>query len=178
MHRGATLASMGSTPDDGPLGASWRLDLRGVLAAVSSGLYRLIKDHLAGGASRLAALLLPQILPVFSVVTPCQPGAALRDLVLVQPIQTTNCCGRQGVSSQRGADHGLDPVEGGLNCGHLRTEREAEVDQKPEDRPWRRLPGLTSKNSPGTTMTLCSRRREEAHAVVEGRGHLARLPQQ
>src|SRR5262245_2370526 len=32
-----------------------------------------------GGASRLAALLLPQILPVFLVVAPCQPGAALRD---------------------------------------------------------------------------------------------------
>jgi hypothetical protein len=29
-----------------------------------SGLFTLIKDHLAGGASRLAALLLPQILPV------------------------------------------------------------------------------------------------------------------
>jgi hypothetical protein len=55
----------------------------------TSGLYRLIKDHLAGGASRLAALLLPQILPVFSVVAPCHPGAALRDLVLVQPIQAT-----------------------------------------------------------------------------------------
>jgi plastocyanin len=42
------------------------------------------KDHLAGGASRLAALLLSQIRPVFSVVAPCHPGAALRDLVLVQ----------------------------------------------------------------------------------------------
>src|SRR5688572_925673 len=49
----------------------------------SSGPSTLIKDHFAGGASRLAALLLPQILPVFSVVAPCQPGAALRDLVLV-----------------------------------------------------------------------------------------------
>src|SRR5438067_9418918 len=52
--------------------------------AVASGPSTLIKDHLAGGASRLAALLLPQILPVFSVVAPCHPGAALRDLVLVQ----------------------------------------------------------------------------------------------
>jgi hypothetical protein len=34
-------------------------------------------------------LLLPQILPVFSVVAPCQPGAALRDLVLVQRGPTT-----------------------------------------------------------------------------------------
>jgi hypothetical protein len=62
------------------------LGLRGQSRS-TSGLYRLIKDHLAGGASRLAALLLPQILPVFSVVAPCHPGAALRDLVLVQPIQ-------------------------------------------------------------------------------------------
>src|SRR6478672_11064642 len=57
--------------------------------AVASGLSTLIKDHLAGGASRLAALLLPQILPVFSVVAPCHPGAALRDLVLVQRGQAT-----------------------------------------------------------------------------------------
>ena len=56
----------------------------------ASGLSTLIKDHLAGGASRLAALLLPQILPVFSVVAPCQPGAALRDLVLVQRGQATS----------------------------------------------------------------------------------------
>jgi hypothetical protein len=44
----------------------------------------LIKDHLAGGASQLAASLLPQILAVFSVVAPCHPGAALRDPILVQ----------------------------------------------------------------------------------------------
>src|SRR4051794_18671690 len=55
-----------------------------------SGPSTLIKDHLAGGASRLAALLLPQILPVFSVVAPCQPGAALRELVLVQRGQATS----------------------------------------------------------------------------------------
>src|SRR5438128_9891730 len=54
-----------------------------------SGPSTLIKDHLAGGASRLAALLLPQIPPVFSVVAPCHPGAALRDLVLVQRGQAT-----------------------------------------------------------------------------------------
>src|ERR687898_550927 len=55
-----------------------------------SGVSPLIKDHLAGGASRLAALLLPQILPVFSVVAPCHPGAALRDLVLVQRRHATS----------------------------------------------------------------------------------------
>src|SRR4051812_31255474 len=59
------------------------------LACNTSGLATLIKDHLAGGASRLTALRLPQILPVFSVDAPCHPGAALRDLVLVQRGQTT-----------------------------------------------------------------------------------------
>jgi len=56
---------------------------------MAGGLSRLIKDYLPGGASRLAALLLPQILPVFSVVAPCHPGAALRNLGLVQPRQAT-----------------------------------------------------------------------------------------
>src|SRR5947208_2447758 len=56
----------------------------------ASGPSTLIKDHLAGGASRLAALLLTQILPVFSVVAPCHPGAALRDLVLVQRGRATS----------------------------------------------------------------------------------------
>jgi hypothetical protein len=60
------------------------------LTGITSGLSTLIKDHLAGGASRLAALLLPQILPVSSVVAPCHPGAALRDLVLVQRGQATS----------------------------------------------------------------------------------------
>src|ERR1700730_10816044 len=61
-----------------------RADFKWLCGSATSGLSSLIKDHLAGGASRLAALLLPQILPVFSVVAPCHPGAALRDLVLVQ----------------------------------------------------------------------------------------------
>src|SRR5262245_58823743 len=56
----------------------------------ASGLSTLIKDHLADGASRLASLLLPQILPVFSVVAPCQTGAALRDLALLQRGQATS----------------------------------------------------------------------------------------
>jgi hypothetical protein len=33
--------------------------------------------HSTSDASRLAALLLAQILPVFSFVAPCQPGASL-----------------------------------------------------------------------------------------------------
>lgn len=55
----------------------------------TSDLSRLNKDHLPGGAFRLAALLLLLICPIFSVVAPCQPGAALRNLVLLQPRQTT-----------------------------------------------------------------------------------------
>ena len=57
---------------------------------MTSGLSSLIKDRLAGGASRLAALLLRQILPVSSVVAPCHPGAALRDPVLVQRGRATS----------------------------------------------------------------------------------------
>src|SRR5437867_7083486 len=64
--------------------------LQAVDVHAASGPSTLIKDHLAGGASRLAALLLPQILPVFSVVAPCHPGAALRDLVLVQRGRATS----------------------------------------------------------------------------------------
>src|SRR5436305_2540389 len=64
----------------------------------TSGLSTPIKDHLAGGASRLAALLLPQILPVFSVVAPCQPGAAL--LVLVERGQATSRAAYDERSSQ------------------------------------------------------------------------------
>src|ERR1700752_4527719 len=45
---------------------------------------------LAGGASRLAALLLPQICSIFSVVAPCHPGAALRDLVLLHRGRATS----------------------------------------------------------------------------------------
>jgi hypothetical protein len=36
-----------------------------------------VPRHSTSDASRLAALLLPQILPVFSVVAPCQSGASL-----------------------------------------------------------------------------------------------------
>src|SRR2546421_6182831 len=66
----------------------------------TSGPSSLIKEHLAGGASRLAALLLPQILPVFSVVAPCHPGAALRDLVLVQHGRATRLREQDDWSSQ------------------------------------------------------------------------------
>jgi hypothetical protein len=60
---------------------------------MTSGLFTLIKDRLPGGASRLAALLLPQILPVSSVVAPCDPGAARRNPVLVQREQATSRAG-------------------------------------------------------------------------------------
>jgi hypothetical protein len=56
---------------------------------MTRGLFTLIKDRLPGGASRLAALLLAQILPVSSVVAPCDPGAARRNPVLVQREQAT-----------------------------------------------------------------------------------------
>ncbi len=86
MHNDLRKATNLTRPrfrQDGPVGSQDR-------KCRLSGLSTLIKDHLAGGASRLAALLLPQILPVFSVVAPCHPGAALRDLVLVQRGQATS----------------------------------------------------------------------------------------
>ena len=67
--------------------ASWVQSAR---CSLTSGLFTLIKDRLPGGASRLAALLLPQILPVSSVVAPGDPGAARRNPVLVQREQATS----------------------------------------------------------------------------------------
>lgn len=45
--------------------------------------------HSRGAASRLTALLLPQIHQVFSVVAPCQPGASPRSVQ--RPTSTTDC---------------------------------------------------------------------------------------
>ena len=42
-----------------------------------------------GGASRLAALLLPHIGLICSVVAPCDPGAALRDFANASRFQGT-----------------------------------------------------------------------------------------
>ena len=57
---------------------------------MASGLSTLKEDHLAGGASRLAALLIAHICPICSLFAPGQPGAALRDLVLLQRGQATS----------------------------------------------------------------------------------------
>src|SRR6185369_13608956 len=57
---------------------------------VMNGLSASFVPRLSGGASRLAALLLPQILPVSSVVTPCHPGAALRGLCNASRFQGTS----------------------------------------------------------------------------------------
>jgi len=78
----------------GDAAAAWRL-LAALPALASARLEegatrQAARTNLAGAASRFAALLLPQILPVFSVVAPCDPGAGLRDLVLVQPRQATS----------------------------------------------------------------------------------------
>jgi hypothetical protein len=64
--------------------------MRGREPSGTSGLSALNKDHLSGTATRLAALLLAQIFPIFSLVAPCDPGAALRNLVLVQRGQATS----------------------------------------------------------------------------------------
>src|SRR5918995_68965 len=89
-----SVDSSGAVPDRGAAETRVTLGQRPGYSSrrATSGVSPLIKDHLAGGASRLAALLLPQILPVFSVVAPCHPGAALRDLVLVQRRHATSAC--------------------------------------------------------------------------------------
>src|SRR5882762_5426351 len=80
------------------------------LHLATSGLSTLIKDQLPGGASRMAALLLPQILPVFSVVAPCHTDAALRNLVLVRPRQATRSaarhCGQSPSDDRAGQERG------------------------------------------------------------------------
>src|SRR5882672_6224305 len=72
-----------STPTFMNFGSNGLVDISASLLR-AGGPCTLTKNHLAGGASRLAALLLPQILRVFSVVAPCHPGVALGDLVLAQ----------------------------------------------------------------------------------------------
>src|SRR5437773_4434866 len=51
-----------------------------ILAPVTSVLSQPILDNSPAGASRLAALLVAYILPVCALLSPCHPGAALRDL--------------------------------------------------------------------------------------------------
>jgi len=46
--------------------------------------------HSTDDASRLAALLLPQIFPIFSVVAPCQSGAS--PVSMRRGSSTTNSC--------------------------------------------------------------------------------------
>src|SRR6266508_3201986 len=48
-----------------------------------------------GGASRLAALLLAQILPVSSLVAPCDPGAAPRTYATIHWDGTLDCDGQR-----------------------------------------------------------------------------------
>jgi len=61
-------------------GRPWRLStLRGTDQLLSSGPSVSFVECLSGGASRLAALLIPHICPICSLFAPCQPGAALRN---------------------------------------------------------------------------------------------------
>src|SRR5882757_997982 len=45
--------------------------------------------RLPGGASRLAALLIGHLCPISSLFAPCDPGAARRHPILIQPRQAT-----------------------------------------------------------------------------------------
>src|SRR5439155_7367014 len=113
----------------------------------------LIKDHLAGGASRLAALPFPQILPVFSVVAPCHPGAALRDLVLVQ-------CGRATSAStglpQRRSTRPRASTPVGPRC---RSEPHANSNRERRDRQWRLAPESRNRRGQAHARELLSTRR-------------------
>ena len=57
-----------------------------IAAAQPSGPSTMKKDHLPGGASRLAALLVVQICPIFSLLAPCHPDAALRFFIVDGPL--------------------------------------------------------------------------------------------
>src|ERR1700674_2782891 len=77
-----------------------------------------VRLHSAGAASRLAALLLPQIFPIFSVVAPCQPGASPPSVQ--RRTSTTGCPSRHvrvrnlGTDEPGCADRAFDDVlEGG-----------------------------------------------------------------
>ena len=55
------------------------------LSAVEpSGLSTLKQYRLPGGASRLAALLIAHLCPTSSLFAPCDPGATLRQPILLQ----------------------------------------------------------------------------------------------
>ena len=88
----------------------------------ASGLSTLIKDWLPGGASRLASLLLSQILPVFSIVAPCDPGAALRNPVPVQRGQPTSRLQTRGNGP---SSHGPSRIVNGSNAKTQRCRRTA-----------------------------------------------------
>ena len=60
---------------------------------VPSGLSPLNQYRLPGGASRLAALLVAYIYPICALLAPCDPGAALRQSVMLQRTQTTSRIG-------------------------------------------------------------------------------------
>src|SRR5262245_671515 len=99
----------------------------------TSGLSSSFVKRLSGGASRLAALLLPQILPVFAVVAPCQRptrydrGASDQKLTVSQPLlrrrynaRASGNRGRTGTGAQSpfaSVARGADGSVSGDTCG-------------------------------------------------------------
>src|SRR5229473_8132354 len=61
--------------------------------------------HSSDAASRLAALLLPHILPVCSVVAPCQPGAS--PLSVLRWTRATGCWSPHWEASGKGKSHAV-----------------------------------------------------------------------
>ena len=71
-------------------GAAAAIFLVVLASGQTSGLSTLKHYRLPGGASRLAALLITHLCPISSLFAPCDPGAALRQPVLLQRGQATS----------------------------------------------------------------------------------------
>src|SRR5688572_9940374 len=116
-------------------GWSWRGSSRN---SGTSGLSSLKQYCLPGGASRLAALLLPQILAVFSIVAPCHPGAALRNPVLLQRGQALGIYGSrisrskdQYLLNPPAPNHHVTIVKHHRLSGRHGDDRRIELDRHP-----------------------------------------------
>src|ERR1700688_1872779 len=71
-----------------------------------------VRLNSTGAASRLAALLLAQILPVFSLVAPCHPGASPPSVR--RRTFTTDCWPRRRRASLFFLRRWFEPADGGV----------------------------------------------------------------
>ena len=130
------------------------------------GLSAPIKDHLAGAASQLAALLLPQIFPIFSVVAPCHLGAA-------RAIWPSFSADRPPVRNNAARWFVYDPVEAPCrqSNGSGRTSgtaaacsRRARASRSSPSSRWRSASAPTAPSSASPTRCCCGRCRSPGQA--------------